>query len=228
MNAEPQSSCEEVLSRRAEGCAPAARCRRSSAAASRPVKTHPPRNVPSSERLPCTPPPPKPAASPTAYRPGIGSPVAVPCTPAGAPSSDRNEWTAVDASPSAQHAAAEVGLDAAQALARHRLQADRDQRHRLGVDDALEARGAQAVAAPVAQLADAPQLVVVEQPLAARDRVVVAAHSRSSTAVSIAPRQLGGDVVHLARQLAERGGRARSRASPRGNGVRARACRAAR
>ncbi len=36
------------------------------AAARRPVKTQPPRNVPSSERLPCIPPPPKPAASPTA------------------------------------------------------------------------------------------------------------------------------------------------------------------
>ena len=39
-----------------------------------PLNTQPPRNVPSSERLPCMPPPPKPAASPAAYRPGIGSP----------------------------------------------------------------------------------------------------------------------------------------------------------
>ena len=36
------------------------------AAASRPVNTQPPRNVPSSDFFPCTPPPPKPAASPTA------------------------------------------------------------------------------------------------------------------------------------------------------------------
>src|SRR4051812_8730807 len=51
-----------------------------------------------------------------------------------------------------QNAAAEIGLDASQALARHGLQADRDERHRRLVDDALELRGAQAVAAPVAQL----------------------------------------------------------------------------
>src|SRR5438874_181960 len=51
----------------------------------------------------------------------------------------------------AQHAATEIGLDPAQALARHGLQADRDERHRLVVDDALELRGPQAVAAPVAQ-----------------------------------------------------------------------------
>src|SRR5262249_15167781 len=36
------------------------------AAAMRPDRMQPPRNVPSSARSPCTPPPPKPAASPTA------------------------------------------------------------------------------------------------------------------------------------------------------------------
>src|SRR5438270_12010836 len=40
----------------------------------RPENRHPPRNVPSSERYPCMPPPPKPATSPAAYSPGSGFP----------------------------------------------------------------------------------------------------------------------------------------------------------
>jgi DNA-binding CsgD family transcriptional regulator len=42
----------------------------------RPENRQPPRNVPSSDRYPCIPPPPNPAASPAAYRPGTGSPAA--------------------------------------------------------------------------------------------------------------------------------------------------------
>src|SRR5207302_8981394 len=74
----------------------------------------------------------------------------------------------------AQHPTLEVGLDAAEALARHHRHADGDQRHRLGVDDLLEAAGAEPVAAPVAELLDAAQLVVVEERLAAVDVGVVA------------------------------------------------------
>ncbi len=44
--------------------------------ARRPESTHPPRKVPSSDPLPWMPPPPKPAASPTAYSPGMGCPSA--------------------------------------------------------------------------------------------------------------------------------------------------------
>ncbi len=51
---------------------PATTCR----AAARAVRMQPGKNVPSSERLPEAPPPPKPAASPTQYRPSIGSPSA--------------------------------------------------------------------------------------------------------------------------------------------------------
>src|SRR5215218_452951 len=40
----------------------------------RPENRQPPRNVPSSERYPCMPPPPNPATPPAAYRPGSGSP----------------------------------------------------------------------------------------------------------------------------------------------------------
>lgn len=40
-----------------------------------PEKIHPPKNVPSSELYPWTPPPPKPAASPAAYKPGKRSPL---------------------------------------------------------------------------------------------------------------------------------------------------------
>ncbi len=43
-------------------------------AARRPVNRHPPRKVPSSERYPCTPPPPKPLTSPAANSPGTGAP----------------------------------------------------------------------------------------------------------------------------------------------------------
>jgi len=41
-------------------------------AAERAVRMQPGKNVPSSERLPLAPPPPNPAASPTAYKPGMG------------------------------------------------------------------------------------------------------------------------------------------------------------
>jgi hypothetical protein len=81
---------------------PAVICR----AAARAVRMQPGRNVPSSERLPLAPPPPKPAASPTQYRPLDG--------PARA----------------SQHAAVQVGLQAAQALARDELHLDGDERPR--------------------------------------------------------------------------------------------------
>src|ERR687896_1201476 len=44
-----------------------------------------------------------------------------------------------------KHAAAEVRLDAAEALPGHHLEADRQQRHGLVVHDLLKARGAQPV-----------------------------------------------------------------------------------
>src|SRR5699024_86141 len=46
-----------------------------SSPATLPLNRHPPRNVPSSARRPCTPPPPNPAASPAAYSPGITAPL---------------------------------------------------------------------------------------------------------------------------------------------------------
>src|SRR5436305_5881431 len=58
-----------------------------------------------------------------------------------------------------QHAALEVRLDAAETLASHRLEPDRHQRTCLRVGYRHELRGAQPVAAPVAQLGDAPHLV---------------------------------------------------------------------
>src|SRR5436305_2196685 len=58
-----------------------------------------------------------------------------------------------------QHPAAEIGLDPAQALARHRLQPDCQERHGSLVDDPLELRGSEAVAPPVPKLGDPPELV---------------------------------------------------------------------
>src|SRR5438067_2331209 len=70
----------------------------------------------------------------------------------------------------------EVRLDPAQALACHHRHPDRDQWHRAVVDDPLKVARAQPVSAPVAQLRNPPELVVVEQRLAAGDRLVIAIH----------------------------------------------------
>jgi hypothetical protein len=60
-----------------------------------------------------------------------------------------------------QHAALQVGLDAAEALAADDEFADRDQRPGLRVEDLLELAGAHAIALPVPHIGDAPQLLVV-------------------------------------------------------------------
>src|SRR5262249_9397276 len=75
----------------------------------------------------------------------------------------------------AQHAALEIGLDAAQALAREDELAHRHQRQRLLVVDLLELADADAIAAVAAEVLQAAQLVVVVVGGAAHDLAVVVA-----------------------------------------------------
>jgi phosphoribosylamine---glycine ligase len=79
-------------------------------------KMQPPRKVPSSERYPCIPPPPKPATSPAAYTPGSGSPLG----PHDAP--------------------VEVGLEPTEGLAGQQVELDADQRTGRRVEQAVQRR----------------------------------------------------------------------------------------
>src|SRR5438105_15570125 len=72
-----------------------------------------------------------------------------------------------------EHAARQIGLNPAQALAREDELANGDERHGLGVVDLLELADAQAIAAVVAKVGDAPQLLVVVVGGAAIDLPVV-------------------------------------------------------
>src|SRR5699024_7637975 len=75
-----------------------------------------------------------------------------------------------------EHPRLQVGEHAAHALAADDALADGDQRAGLGVEDWLVPAGAQAVAAPLAQLGQAAQLVVVVQRRAALEHGVVGLH----------------------------------------------------
>jgi hypothetical protein len=129
------------------------------------------------------PPPPKPAASPAAYKAGMARRRA---------SSTRH---------------VQVGLDAAEALAADDELADREQRPRLRVEDLLELAGAQAIALPVAHIGDAPQLLVVVEGLAAGDLRIVGL-SAERTSASRSPR-VALQRVHLRHQLRQVVGRPR-------------------
>src|SRR5690606_15316570 len=60
-----------------------------------------------------------------------------------------------------EHAAGEIGADAAEALAREDELADGDERPRLGIEDLLVLRGADLVAAVLAEIGDPAELLVV-------------------------------------------------------------------
>ena len=103
-----------------------------------------------------------------------------------------------------QHAAAEVGLDAAQALAADDELADGDERQRLVVENALRLAGADAVAFPLPQVRDALQLFVLGAFRAARDLRVVPGQRRGQRLDVNGVIALQG--IHLRHQPRQRAG----------------------
>src|SRR5262249_22589720 len=103
----------------------------------------------------------------------------------------------------AEDTALKVGLDSSQAFSRQNELTDGNQRRSLRIENSLEVRGADAVAAISAEIGDAAQLVVIVVRRPARDHFVPVADGRfhhravESQAVEIF-------LVHALHQLAER------------------------